>query len=62
MFIEEMKILIDCQRLVENMLEEYTFILSQLELDTPEYKKVVAKVNRLQAALQGKGVIPHEYS
>ena len=62
MFIEEMKILIDCQRLVENMLEETAHLLTQLEPGTIEYKHVASKFNRLQAALQGKGVIPHEYS
>lgn len=62
MFIEEMKILIDCQRLVENMLEETEHLLSQLEPGTIEYVHVWSKFNRLQAALKGKGVIPHEYS
>lgn len=64
MFIEEMQILVDCKRLVENMLEEKKCIIEKLHKDgRGEHDRYLQKeISRLEAALQGKGVRPHEHS
>lgn len=63
MFIEEMQILVDCKRLVETILEEKKYIIERLHKDgIGEYDKYLQQeINRLEAALQGKGVRPHEH-
>ena len=64
MFIEEMQILVDCKRLVEKMLEEKKYIIEKLHEDgRGEHDKYLRKeIARLEAALNGKGVIMHEHS
>ena len=56
MFIEEMKILIDCQRLVENMLDEKEEELSQLHDDPAAYVKALKQIRKFKRALAGEGV------
>ena len=58
MTIQDMEVLIECKRLVENMLSENKYILNRLEEsgkgDTQGARCVLAKIVRIENALQGK--------
>lgn len=63
MFIEEMQILVDCKRLVECMLSEKKLVaktLHQVGLED-DCKAIQKDIDRMEAALQGKGVKPYEH-
>ena len=64
MFIEEMQILVDCKRLVECMLTEKRHLMKRLHDSGKEdsCKYMQKEIDRLEAALQGKGVRPYEHS
>lgn len=58
MFIEEMQILVDCKRLVENMLEEKKAALASYDGDknSSVAKYYIQKeIDRMEAALNGNG-------
>ena len=58
--IEEMEILIECKRLVENMLSEKKYILERLDRVGKDASVVQASINRMERALEGKPPLTFE--
>ena len=60
MGIKEMEILIECKRLVENLLREKKFILERLDRCGKDGRVVQAQINRMERALEGKPPLTFE--
>lgn len=54
MFIEEMEILIECKRLVEDMLGEKQIMAEYMEKRGKDPSFMESEIERLQMALSGK--------
>ena len=54
MFIEEMEILIECKRLVEDMLDEKRFMAERMDRCGKDPSHLKKEIERLQRALSGK--------